>query len=88
MSHVDKVKQLLNDGEYHCAKEFEAFSWSKHKRIGEAEIKFGIKIVDRPCGHGISGAKDYKIEGWKPPVSYRPMTAQEEAIAKQNWLFK
>lgn len=86
MTHADKIKQLLNDGEYHCAKELEAISWSKHKRVRDAEAKYKIKIETRSCVHLISGAHDYRIMGWKPPITYRPASNEEVERMKKEAL--
>ena len=70
-SQVDRIKSLLNDGNYHYAAELEKIAWSKHKRIATLKEK-GIEIETRDCIHGISRAFDYKIKDWKPPRVYKP----------------
>lgn len=80
ITHADKVYELLKDGNKHCQDEFHSFSWSPHKRRGDAERKYGIKIQFEDCKHGIQGSRDYWISSFPQVIEkrvYRPMTDEE-----------
>lgn len=91
MKQTEKVYELLKTGEWVCQLEFwNHYMRSPHKRRAEVQRKYGVSIEARRCTHGQNKSFDYRFGSIPKETTrvYRPMTAQEEEIAKQNWLFK